>query len=133
MARSNVSLGKDTACTRPIERFEDIVAYPILGGLRPANQLSRAGSGSERERRIDQRRRAPAVAAALVAMPNREMVSLGDNRPSAPGCENRISHGGAPRQTFLPPHFYEQGLFHPSAPIIPPYILLPNPLSTLPL
>jgi|SRR5258707_11646058 hypothetical protein len=105
MARSNVSLGKDTPCTRPIERFEDIVAYPILGGLRPANQLSRAGSGSERERRIDQRRRAPAVAAALVAMPNRGMVRLGDNRPSARGCENRISRGGVARQTVLTPYF----------------------------
>src|SRR5258707_13947207 len=95
MARSNVSLGKDTPCTRPIERFEDMVADPIPGGLRPANQLSRAGSGSERERRIDQRRRAPAVAAALVAMPNRGMVRLGDNRPSARGCETQISRGGS--------------------------------------
>jgi hypothetical protein len=31
--RTHVSLGKDTPCTRPIERFEGIVAYPILGGL----------------------------------------------------------------------------------------------------
>jgi hypothetical protein len=31
--RTHVSLGKDTPCTRPIERFGDIVAYPILGGL----------------------------------------------------------------------------------------------------
>jgi hypothetical protein len=31
--RTHVSLGKDAPCTRPIERFEDIVAYPILGGL----------------------------------------------------------------------------------------------------
>jgi hypothetical protein len=28
-----VSLEKDTPCTRPIERFGDIVAHPILGGL----------------------------------------------------------------------------------------------------
>jgi hypothetical protein len=27
------ALGKDAPCTRPIERFVDIVAYPILGGL----------------------------------------------------------------------------------------------------
>jgi hypothetical protein len=33
MAIRNVSLGMDTPCTRPVERFEDIVAYPILGGL----------------------------------------------------------------------------------------------------
>jgi hypothetical protein len=31
--RSHVSLGKDAPCTRPIERFGDIIAYPILGGL----------------------------------------------------------------------------------------------------
>jgi Integrase core domain len=32
-ARTHVSLGKDAPCRRPIERFGDIVAYPILGGL----------------------------------------------------------------------------------------------------
>jgi transposase InsO family protein len=31
--RTHVSLGKDTPCARPIERFGDVVAYPILGGL----------------------------------------------------------------------------------------------------
>jgi len=31
--RTHVSLGKDTPCTGPIERFGDVVAYPILGGL----------------------------------------------------------------------------------------------------
>ena len=31
--RSHVSLGKEAPCTRPIERFADIIAYPILGGL----------------------------------------------------------------------------------------------------
>ena len=31
--RTHVSLGKDTPCRRPIERFGDIVAHPILGGL----------------------------------------------------------------------------------------------------
>ena len=31
--RTHVSLGKDAPCTRPIERFGDIAAYPILGGL----------------------------------------------------------------------------------------------------
>jgi transposase InsO family protein len=31
--RTHVSLGKDAPCTRPIERFGDVVAYPILGGL----------------------------------------------------------------------------------------------------
>ena len=31
--RSHVSLGKDAPCTRPIKRFGDIIAYPILGGL----------------------------------------------------------------------------------------------------
>jgi transposase InsO family protein len=31
--RTHVSLGKDTPCTRPIERFGDLVVYPILGGL----------------------------------------------------------------------------------------------------
>jgi transposase InsO family protein len=30
---THVALGKDTPCRRPIERFGDIVAYPILGGL----------------------------------------------------------------------------------------------------
>jgi hypothetical protein len=33
MVRTHVSLGKDAPCTRPIERFGDIVAHPILGGL----------------------------------------------------------------------------------------------------
>jgi transposase InsO family protein len=31
--RTHVSLEKDAPCTRPIERFGDVVAYPILGGL----------------------------------------------------------------------------------------------------
>jgi transposase InsO family protein len=31
--RTHVSLGKDAPETRPIERFGDIVAHPILGGL----------------------------------------------------------------------------------------------------
>ncbi len=31
--RTHVSLGKDAPCTRAIERFGDIVAHPILGGL----------------------------------------------------------------------------------------------------
>ncbi len=31
--RTHVSLGKDAPCTRPIERFGDGVAHPILGGL----------------------------------------------------------------------------------------------------
>jgi hypothetical protein len=31
--RTHVSLGKDAPCTRPIERFGHVVAYPILGGL----------------------------------------------------------------------------------------------------
>ena len=31
--RTHVSLGKDAPCGRPIERFGNIVAYPILGGL----------------------------------------------------------------------------------------------------
>src|SRR5262245_32231458 len=31
--RTHVSLAKDAPYTRPIERFGDIVAYPILGGL----------------------------------------------------------------------------------------------------
>jgi transposase InsO family protein len=31
--RTHVSLGKDTPCTRPTERFGDVVADPILGGL----------------------------------------------------------------------------------------------------
>ena len=32
-ARTHLSLGKDAAFTRPIERFGDIIAQPILGGL----------------------------------------------------------------------------------------------------
>ena len=32
-ARTHVSLGKDAPDTRLIERFGDIVAHPILGGL----------------------------------------------------------------------------------------------------
>jgi hypothetical protein len=31
--RTHLALGKDAPCGRPIERFEDIVAHPILGGL----------------------------------------------------------------------------------------------------
>ena len=31
--RVHISLGKDAPCTRPIERFGDIVAHPILAGL----------------------------------------------------------------------------------------------------
>src|SRR6266436_4180367 len=31
--RTHVSLGKDAPCGRPVERFGDIVAYPVLGGL----------------------------------------------------------------------------------------------------
>ena len=31
--RTHVSLGKDTPCTRPIERFGEVVAHPIFGGL----------------------------------------------------------------------------------------------------
>jgi Integrase core domain len=31
--RTHLALGKDTPCTRPIERFGDIIAQPILGGL----------------------------------------------------------------------------------------------------
>ncbi len=31
--RTHVSLGKDAPYTRPIERFGDVVAHPILGGL----------------------------------------------------------------------------------------------------
>ena len=31
--RTHLSLGKDAPCTRPIERFGDIIARPILGGL----------------------------------------------------------------------------------------------------
>ena len=30
--RTHVSLGKDAPCRRPVERFGDIVAYPVLGG-----------------------------------------------------------------------------------------------------
>ena len=31
--RTHLSLGKDASCTRPIERFGDIIEQPILGGL----------------------------------------------------------------------------------------------------
>src|SRR5262245_60735292 len=31
--RTHLSLGKDAPCTRPMERFGDIIAQPILGGL----------------------------------------------------------------------------------------------------
>ena len=31
--RTHISLGKDTPYTRAIERFGDVVAYPIRGGL----------------------------------------------------------------------------------------------------
>jgi transposase InsO family protein len=31
--RTHVSLGKDAPCRRAIERFGDVVAHPILGGL----------------------------------------------------------------------------------------------------
>src|SRR5260370_12898302 len=33
VVRTHVSLGKDAHCRRPVERFGDIVAYPVLGGL----------------------------------------------------------------------------------------------------
>jgi hypothetical protein len=32
-ARAHLSLGKVAPCTRPIERFGNIIAQPILGGL----------------------------------------------------------------------------------------------------
>jgi transposase InsO family protein len=32
-ARTHVSLAKDAPCGRPIKRFGDIIAQPILGGL----------------------------------------------------------------------------------------------------
>jgi transposase InsO family protein len=31
--RIHTALGQDAPCTRPIERFGNIVSYPILGGL----------------------------------------------------------------------------------------------------
>ena len=31
--RTHVSLGKDAPCTRPVERFGDVISQPILGGL----------------------------------------------------------------------------------------------------
>ena len=31
--RTHVSLGKDAPCRRPVQRFGDIVAHPVLGGL----------------------------------------------------------------------------------------------------
>ena len=31
--RTHLWLGKDAPCTRPIERFGNIIAQPILGGL----------------------------------------------------------------------------------------------------
>src|SRR5262249_52791267 len=31
--RTHLALGKDAPCTRPIERFGDIIAQPMLGGL----------------------------------------------------------------------------------------------------
>src|SRR5437762_14293876 len=31
--RTHVSLGKDAPSRRPVERFGDIVAHPVLGGL----------------------------------------------------------------------------------------------------
>ena len=31
--RTHLSLGKDAPCARPVERFGDIIAQPILGGL----------------------------------------------------------------------------------------------------
>ena len=31
--RTHLSFGRDAPCTRPIEWFGDIIAYPILGGL----------------------------------------------------------------------------------------------------
>src|SRR5262249_62262990 len=31
--RTHLSLGKDAPCRRPIERFGDIIAQPVLGGL----------------------------------------------------------------------------------------------------
>ena len=32
-SRTHISLGKDAPCGRPVERFGDIIAQPILGGL----------------------------------------------------------------------------------------------------
>jgi transposase InsO family protein len=31
--RTHLALGKDAPCTRPVERFGEIIAQPILGGL----------------------------------------------------------------------------------------------------
>jgi len=44
--RTHVSLGKDAPCRRPVQRFGDIVAHPVLGGLhhrhaRPARNAAR--------------------------------------------------------------------------------------------
>src|SRR5215475_14498526 len=40
--RTHLSLGKDAPCTRPIERFGDIIAQPILGGLHHRFEFSEA-------------------------------------------------------------------------------------------
>jgi hypothetical protein len=51
--RTHVSLGKDAPRTRPIDRFGDIVAYPILGGLhhRYAAMIFAGMVGSDEGRR----------------------------------------------------------------------------------
>jgi len=47
--RTHLSLGKDAPCTRPIERFGDIIAQPILGGLTPSIRTNLRFSGSHRD------------------------------------------------------------------------------------
>ena len=44
--RTHVSLGKDAPCTHPIERFGDVDAHPILGGLHHRYEPNRSSSAS---------------------------------------------------------------------------------------
>ena len=61
--RTHISLGKDAPYTRPIERFGDVVAHPIFGGLPPGGFAFGSGTG-EHNQRLTSRAMAKAAAAA---------------------------------------------------------------------
>jgi hypothetical protein len=61
--RTHVSLGKDAPYTRPIERFGEVVAHPIFGGLPPGGFGFGSGTG-EHNQRLTSRAMAKAAAAA---------------------------------------------------------------------
>ena len=57
--RTHVSLGKDTPCTGPIERFGDVVAYPILGGLHHPHESKISEATSKPNKSPKAKKKAP--------------------------------------------------------------------------